>query len=757
MSRPSHYRSRYTFDLSPRQREVLELIARGRTNAEIADALGISLDGVKWHVRELLGKLGVDSREEAADLWRDSRRPGARVQRLFPAVLAGLSWRVAAAGGVVFAAVVAAIVGYAAFGSGSGSNPSAAIASATSSPLATAAAPASLTPVVHAAPAPTCDPANLSLKSAAPSNGGHALTIDVTFENRGPVCTARGALAVAVVPAAGGFVPSISGNPMQFFVDLEVQGVTGGEPGASGAGIADWSNWCANGRPATISLTFQPGNLSTAIPVGQTPKCEDRGSPSVLWLPVGSGPPPGEGGFQLLHSVSTFASPIPSVSPTPVPAGQPLPYCASSELKLATTIIGGKALMVQLTGFNGDCRIDWPDASFRLMSLVGTALPVDGNGAPIAVKGTSTHLPIGVQIQWENWCGTRTDEILELDTGGARIDTEIPPPACEDKAQPSTVKYVPFAPGIDLPPPTATPLAFAPACDPNKLTPLLSEQGATGNMAVAVQIENAGSVCTYYGDVTMTVEDHGKALDGSPNPGVTQVSVVVPAQGKAPAAVGFWPLQCNDGDSLQVVARLVNAYGTAPATGTIALPTTCERSGPPGAMASVDPGSADPPAGISACDPSELQLRAQVGGAASLAFVSAFITAPHPCWLTGTIRYAVDVPGGTVTGNPADLPVAILLTAGNTNIGSAGWSNWCGSKDAATATVTLLGNPPVKGPRAPGALLTASAKGVPAACNSAAAPSKLQLAPGWEGPSHGELGLPTPANALGTPEALTGD
>ncbi|MBA4180184.1 MAG: hypothetical protein C0506_06295 [Anaerolinea sp.] len=56
--------------LTKRQEEVLRLLARGRTNFEIAQALGISLDGAKWHVREVLGRLGVDSREAAADIWR---------------------------------------------------------------------------------------------------------------------------------------------------------------------------------------------------------------------------------------------------------------------------------------------------------------------------------------------------------------------------------------------------------------------------------------------------------------------------------------------------------------------------------------------------------------------------------------------------------------------------------------------------------------------------------------------------------------
>jgi DNA-binding CsgD family transcriptional regulator len=52
--------------LTPRQWEVLELVREGRTNPEIARELGISPDGAKFHVSEIITKLGVTSREEAA-------------------------------------------------------------------------------------------------------------------------------------------------------------------------------------------------------------------------------------------------------------------------------------------------------------------------------------------------------------------------------------------------------------------------------------------------------------------------------------------------------------------------------------------------------------------------------------------------------------------------------------------------------------------------------------------------------------------
>jgi DNA-binding CsgD family transcriptional regulator len=66
-------RPRYPDVLTPRQWEVLALLREGLTNEQIALRLGISLDGVKFHVSEILGKLGVTSRNEAARWEREER------------------------------------------------------------------------------------------------------------------------------------------------------------------------------------------------------------------------------------------------------------------------------------------------------------------------------------------------------------------------------------------------------------------------------------------------------------------------------------------------------------------------------------------------------------------------------------------------------------------------------------------------------------------------------------------------------------
>ena len=53
-------------DLTSRELEVLELIGRGRTNQQIAEELVIELGTVKNHVHNILDKLNVSSRGEAA-------------------------------------------------------------------------------------------------------------------------------------------------------------------------------------------------------------------------------------------------------------------------------------------------------------------------------------------------------------------------------------------------------------------------------------------------------------------------------------------------------------------------------------------------------------------------------------------------------------------------------------------------------------------------------------------------------------------
>jgi len=51
--------------LTPRELEVLELLADGLPNRQIALRLGMSPETVKFHVAQISGKLGVSNRTEA--------------------------------------------------------------------------------------------------------------------------------------------------------------------------------------------------------------------------------------------------------------------------------------------------------------------------------------------------------------------------------------------------------------------------------------------------------------------------------------------------------------------------------------------------------------------------------------------------------------------------------------------------------------------------------------------------------------------
>jgi DNA-binding NarL/FixJ family response regulator len=70
VSRGSESRSRTgtaipTDDLTPREREILRLLAEGLANREIAALLGLSDHTVKFHLRAVFTKLGAHSRTEA--------------------------------------------------------------------------------------------------------------------------------------------------------------------------------------------------------------------------------------------------------------------------------------------------------------------------------------------------------------------------------------------------------------------------------------------------------------------------------------------------------------------------------------------------------------------------------------------------------------------------------------------------------------------------------------------------------------------
>ncbi|MCC5810936.1 MAG: two-component system response regulator NarL [Ectothiorhodospiraceae bacterium] len=68
LGRPSKNEKASLANLTAREREILKLIARGKSNKMIAKQLDIAEGTIKVHVRSILKKLGLRSRVEAA-IW----------------------------------------------------------------------------------------------------------------------------------------------------------------------------------------------------------------------------------------------------------------------------------------------------------------------------------------------------------------------------------------------------------------------------------------------------------------------------------------------------------------------------------------------------------------------------------------------------------------------------------------------------------------------------------------------------------------
>ncbi len=105
-----------SIELTERQREVLRLVARGHTNGEIGEILGISLAGAKWHVSELMAKLDATTREELAESYLEERQLSARLGRWWSGALGALTIKpvalagISAVGGLAAAGAIVATI-----------------------------------------------------------------------------------------------------------------------------------------------------------------------------------------------------------------------------------------------------------------------------------------------------------------------------------------------------------------------------------------------------------------------------------------------------------------------------------------------------------------------------------------------------------------------------------------------------------------------------------------------------------------------
>ena len=53
--------------LTPKEREILRLLANNMSNKQIAIALGVGAETVKWHLKNLFGKLYAANRKHLLD------------------------------------------------------------------------------------------------------------------------------------------------------------------------------------------------------------------------------------------------------------------------------------------------------------------------------------------------------------------------------------------------------------------------------------------------------------------------------------------------------------------------------------------------------------------------------------------------------------------------------------------------------------------------------------------------------------------
>lgn len=70
--------------LSPRERQVIDLVAAGLRTAEIADRLELSRATVETHIRAVVRKLAVRTRLQAVALVTGTRQPGPRTAPISP-------------------------------------------------------------------------------------------------------------------------------------------------------------------------------------------------------------------------------------------------------------------------------------------------------------------------------------------------------------------------------------------------------------------------------------------------------------------------------------------------------------------------------------------------------------------------------------------------------------------------------------------------------------------------------------------------
>jgi len=435
--RPSHYRTRPKVELTPRQRQVLELVAHGKTNPEIADTLGITLDGAKFHVSEILDRLGVSTREEAATWWRATHGIRASVRRTAGFVVGSLLVRVAAGGAALLLAAIAVVI---ATGSlpGGGAQPVASasptssnqgrnhIASATpalsgaADPIATATTAVVASTAATAAVLQPCTASGLVARLRG-QGATEMLFFGMTVDAPEP-CQLDGILRVTAVAANG----PLSGSPMTIPVDAPIDG----EAGIPLAAIIPMV--CT--PPSTVISVALNGSALTSWKLSRYADASctpDAGMPVKLIVgPQERGP----GGALMVD---------------PIQSPQDTCDLTHAVLSVQERALyddhGGEGVTAGLTGFATPCHL----------AAVSTIALVDASGQPLAVTGNPSRFDIvadpnsltdpsaGASLGWDNWCGS-SQVYVRLTINGHDFTAPVTTlPACNDRAAASTLTVEP--------------------------------------------------------------------------------------------------------------------------------------------------------------------------------------------------------------------------------------------------------------------------------------------------------------------------
>jgi DNA-binding CsgD family transcriptional regulator len=248
-------RPRHPDVLTLRQWEVLTLVREGLTNPQIAERLGITMDAAKSHVSEILSRLELSSREEAA-AWRPEPPP-APVMRPSWANALGHWWpsfaRIAGAGAMVAAVAGLGVIAYGVINSEGAEEPTVGAA-----PSATAA------PALDSAGAEQIV-AEGNLASFAATESGAVFTVWRTCESRDDTDCAAWRLGTGAQTQATGIaghgnadIAAYASGDVFVFVIVSPFDDSGGWSLIAQDGTASPLTAC---RDATWSTPTEPGRM----------------------------------------------------------------------------------------------------------------------------------------------------------------------------------------------------------------------------------------------------------------------------------------------------------------------------------------------------------------------------------------------------------------------------------------------------------------------------------------------------------------